>query len=168
MKISKRKKLLLGLAASTLFGIGGCTPKSNEVETVSGPPQAFQKDGPDVTENELPDVYGPPVEDIEPTETLEKEEPAPTEIPEKEAEPTEAEATEKEIPSPTEDQPSEKPQITPEDNELPDVYGPPVDSNIVEPVYGPPQEDSIAPDMNMQPVVYGPPEWFENQGNKTE
>ena len=52
MKITKRKKLLLGLAASTLFTMTGC-PGAGDV-----PDRGLYEDSerPDVNENDLPDV----------------------------------------------------------------------------------------------------------------
>ncbi len=60
MKISGRKKLLLGLAATTLFTMTGC-PADNDI----GSPRGLIEDSdrPDVGNNQAPDVYGPPVVD---------------------------------------------------------------------------------------------------------
>ncbi len=127
MKITKRKKLLLGLAASTLFSVTGC-PSNREPNVYGMPDRGLYEDSEDVdvTNNQLEDVYGPPEWfNDEPT-------PADNEI--------------EGVYGPPEwfeDGP------TPADNELEDVYGPPewfdgeepdVIDNIPAPVYGPPED----------------------------
>lgn len=59
---------------------------------------------------------------------------------------------------------TKKPNITVEDNELEDVYGPPVEDNEPDTVYGPPEDllgtDTDALDnveVNIHSTVYGPP-----------
>ena len=59
MKIKKRKAMLIGLAATTLFSAQGCGP--NIHGCVYGPPNR-------VEDNQLEDVYGPPIDDIGPEE----------------------------------------------------------------------------------------------------
>ena len=76
MKINPKKAALIGLAASTMFTVTGC--------------------GANVSQNEEPEVYGPPVISEEPAE-----------------EPT------------TSDQTTTEEIIMPQQNEEPTVYGPP-------------------------------------------
>ena len=123
MKISKRKKLLLGLAATTLFTMTGC-PADND----TGAPRGLIEDSdrPDVNNNQVEDVYGPPIDDIGPDDNVIEG-----------------------VYGPPEWFNSGDPVITPDDNELNDVYGPPewfdngsdVNGNMEAPVYGPPPED---------------------------
>lgn len=117
MKITKRKKLLIGLAAGTLFSVGGFS-SCRGPETVYGPPTDFEMD-----DNQNEDVYGPPVEDLD----LEDNVPEAVYGP----------------PSyfGEEDEEEETPTPTVSANEADDVYGPPVDMNTPAPVYGPPPEE---------------------------
>ena len=63
---------------------------------------------------------------------------------------------------------TDKPKITTEDNQLEDVYGPPVEDglsaeeNVPEVVYGPPVDE------NSIPAVYGPPEDFGSETTTEE
>ena len=132
MKITKRKKLLLGLAASTLFSVTGC-PSNREPNVYGMPDRGLYEDSerPDVNENDLPDVYGPPPIDNNEIEGVYGP------------------------PEWFEDSP------TPADNELEDVYGPPEwfdgtypDDNQEPNVYGPPEWFE---DDNMTVPLYGPP-----------
>ncbi len=102
MKIKKKKALLLGLAATTLFSTASCGPRS--VEAVYGPPDPGPvSDSPgelSPEDNILEEVYGPPAE------FFGEEEPS---IPEE----------------PEESDPAPEFQLTPEENEEALVYGPP-------------------------------------------
>ena len=117
MKISKRKKLLLGLAASTLFTMTGCP-----ADTESPRGMYEDSDRPDVNNNQIQDVYGPPIDDVGPYDN----------------EPVG-------VYGPPEWFDSGDPTVSPEDNQLEDVYGPPEwfedGGNMEAPVYGPPPED---------------------------
>ena len=65
MKITNRKKALIGFAASTLLVLGGCESNSvekNETPEVYGPP-VMEEPVYGVDYNENPEVYGPPISD---------------------------------------------------------------------------------------------------------
>ncbi len=94
MKINPKKALLIGLAATTLFGTAGCETRDNEE----------------------PDVYGPPMDDVvieENTGNDYTEEKTTEEIT------TEEKTTEKIT--------TEAPKVNVDDNEPAVVYGPPED-----------------------------------------
>ena len=125
MKITKRKKLLLGLAASTLFTMTGC-PSNREPNVYGMPDRGLYEDSNDVdvNNNQIEDVYGPP--------EWFNDEPTPAN--------NEIEGVYG---------PPEWFEPTPADNEIEDVYGPPewfdgeepdVIDNMPAPVYGPPED----------------------------
>ena len=142
MKIKKRKAMLIGLAATTLFSAQGCGPnihgcvygppnrvEDNQLEDVYGPPVIDEQDnaesgvyGPPVIyeeDNQLEDVYGPPIDDI-----------------------------------------------GPEENENERVYGPPTDydeeeNDSVSDNAVSANEAEVTPAINIEPPVYGPAEDYE-------
>ncbi len=59
MKIRKKKAMLIGLAASTVFAVGGC--RENQQETVYGPPQGIDTEV-GTEQNQNVEVYGPPAD----------------------------------------------------------------------------------------------------------
>ena len=142
MKITKRKKMLLGLAASTLFTVTGC-PFNQEPDVYGMPDRGLYDDSNiDVNNNQVEDVYGPPIDEIDPDNNeIEGVYGPPQWF-------------------------DDGPDISPDDNELDDVYGPPEwfdgtepDDNMEPNVYGPPEwfENDMDPDRNITEPVYGPP-----------
>ncbi len=99
MKIRPKKAMLIGLAATTLFAVVGCSKNSNE--TVYGPPPDLKTE-----DNENRAVYGPPPNLEENSGTTEKKSESSTK------------GTERNTEAVTE-------PLTVDQNEPVDVYGPP-------------------------------------------
>ena len=109
-------------------------PWNNEVPSVYGPPEWFEKENP---ENDRPDL-----EEFDPDNNMEGCVYGPPEW--------------FENPDPDNEVTG---GFNPDENDPVDVYGPPPfeDEDITEPVIG-----EFDPEENYPEVVYGPPEWFEN------
>ena len=99
MKIRPKKAALIGLAATTLFAVVGCSKNKNE--TVYGPPPDLKTE-----ENENRAVYGPPPDLEKDSGTTEKKSESSTK------------ETERNTEAVTE-------PLTVDQNEPVDVYGPP-------------------------------------------
>ena len=153
MKMTKKKASIFGLAATTLFTVGGfsgcvygppVSPNDNDPECVYGPPSYFESEdnenvdvyGPpemfDVEDNEVPGVYGPPESfDVENNENEDVYGPPLDEVDVEEDEHPEKPENIKPDNGKTD---AGKPGGKPEEEFRPDL-------NVPEPVYGPPQDE---------------------------
>ena len=133
MKMSKKKAAVFGMAAATLFSVGGFSSCGQDPgpPAVYGPPTDFG-----IEDNQQEDVYGPPVDfDVD----VEDNEPSGVYGP-----PADFDMEENEDDTVSDDTAVSDDFATVSDNEEPPLYGPPeeleVENNENADVYGPPVE----------------------------
>jgi len=141
MKMTRKKASIFGLAATTLLGVSGfsgCQKDTDpEPECVYGPPSMMN-----VEENEVPDVYGPP----EVVDVMDNEVPTVYGPPEDFIENNDKEQND------DSGKKTDTGEVNVGDMAPVPVYGPPevfdVEDNQLEDVYGPPVMDDDPEDGN--------------------